>query len=79
MTRRSRSGFDNAAADKIWNDHLGNNAFVRHREQCAICTSTYLVRRPGQPGKWCIEGDRIFDAMLDEVYERIDEALANQN
>jgi hypothetical protein len=37
------------------------------------------VRRPGQPGGWCDEGERIFDAMLDDVVERIDEALKNQN
>lgn len=69
----------NDAADKIWDDHLGNNPFVRHRDQCAICLDAYRTRLPGLPGQWCAEGNQIFDKMLDETLAKIDETLANQN
>lgn len=64
------SGFANAAADKIWNDHLGNNAFVDHRKQCEQCATTLTL---------CLDGDRILSAVLDEVMMRVDEAIQNQN
>ena len=43
----------NDAADKIWADHIGNNAFVRHRDQCATCLETYRNRSSKQPPDWC--------------------------
>jgi len=88
MTKRPRSsGFKNDAADKIWNDHIGNNAFVRHRDQCALCQDVIIRTRnmtmrqylAGQRPAWCADGERIFKEMLDEVVEQIDETLVNQN
>lgn len=74
MTKRGSSGFTNSAADKIWNDHLGNNAYVRHRAQCTLCRACQ-----GEPCTCCAEGSRIFDVMLEEVLTEIDEVLTNQN
>ena len=80
MSKRYPSGFTNAAADQIWQDHLGNNAFVRHRDQCPTCLATYQIRRPGSTTPpWCPEGERTFAEMIDDVYTRIEEALKNQN
>ena len=79
MAKKTRSGFSNDAADKIWNDHLGNNAFTKHRDQCAVCLEVYRTRVFGQPAQWCTDGDRIFDAMLAEVEEKISEVLRHQN
>lgn len=79
MTKRTRSGFQNATADKIWNDHVGNNAFVRHRDRCAICLDAFRTRIPEQRAAWCNEGERIFDAMLDEIHANINDVLMNQN
>jgi hypothetical protein len=78
-TRRSRGVPKNDAADKIWNDHLGNNAFVWHRDQCAVCLEAYETRLPSQTPAWCPDGDRIFHEMLDEVCAQMDEAIENQN
>jgi hypothetical protein len=75
--KKTRSGFTNAAADKIWNDHIGNNAFVRHRDQCAICLDVIKRDVPGQRG--CDDGERIFEEMLDEIYAKIEETFVNQN
>jgi hypothetical protein len=74
---RTRSGFGNAAADKIWNDHLGNNAFVWHRNQCVTCLEAYHSQPPVNTG--CIEGLRILEAVIDEVLTKIDEVRTNQN
>ena len=77
--KKTSSGFANDAADKIWNDHLGNNAFVQHRNQCATCSDAFRERSPGQQASWCTDGSRIFDNVLDEVYAKIDEVTLNQN
>jgi len=81
MAKKTSSGYANDAADKIWDDHLGNNNYVQHRDQCVTCLASYRTRRSGQSGplQLCAEGDRIFDAMLEEVDEKIFEALQNQN
>lgn len=87
ILRRLRGGFQNDAAEKIWNDHIGNNAFVRHRDQCPICQeaiektrdTTFVEYLAGQRPEWCAEGVRIFDQMLDEVLEKVDEALSTGN
>lgn len=73
--------FKNDAADKIWNDHLGNNAYVRHRDSCPTCLQAYWDRasKPDAACPDCPEGARIFDAVLEEIFEKIDEALLNQN
>jgi hypothetical protein len=76
---RKASGFSSDAADKIWNDHLGNNAFVEHRDRCAMCLAAFRTRQPGQEAALCRDGARIFNEMLDEVYAKIDEVTANQN
>lgn len=116
-TRKALGARKNDAADKIWNDHLGNNAFVRHRDQCVICLEVYKTHLPKeppvwcpasacildesaavqhhvqcaacreayrawlpkQPPAWCPDGERIFDQMIDEVCEQMDEAITNQN
>lgn len=82
MTKRPK----NDAVDKIWDDHLGNNAFVWHRDQCTTCLPAYqdrLRRRrqllPEQPHGWCTDGERIFDEVLDEVCDKMDEVIDNQN
>ena len=78
--KRGRSGFENAAADKIWCDHLGNNAFVWHRDQCATCLAAYKARGTGDAeASDCPEGARIFSEMMDDVLTRIEEAIAEQN
>jgi hypothetical protein len=77
--KRVRSGYTNMAADKIWNDHIGNNAFVRHRDACSICLKVYKSRVGFQLANWCLEGDRIFDEMIDEVYAQIEDVLTHQN
>ena len=91
MKKRSSSGLQNDAADKIWNDHLGNNAFVKHRDQCSSCLAAYEARgvsdalkRAGYGGEpqritGCPEGERIFDEMLDAVCAQMDEVMQNQN
>ena len=76
---KHRSGFASDAADKIWNDHLGDNVFVRHRDSCATCLAAYKARGLGQRCAGCPDGERIFDEMLDEVCARIDEVRANGN
>lgn len=67
--RLTRSGFPDAASDKIWCDHLGNNAFVRHRDRCSTCLERQL----------CREGDEILGAVIDEVVAQIDEVRRNRN
>lgn len=76
-----KTDFKNDAADKIWSDHLGNNAYVRHRDDCSTCLQAYRARSSKQDASCpdCPEGAQIFDAMLDEVLKKIDEALLNQN
>lgn len=75
--KRGRSGFTNPTADAIWNAHVGNNAFVRHRDVCPVCLEVYesCVQTP----RWCSEGDRIFEQMLDEVHAQIDDVMTRQN
>jgi hypothetical protein len=77
--KTTRSGFQNEAADKIWCDHLGNNAFVWHRDQCPACQEVAKTAVPGRHPAWCPEGERIFNEMIDDVLERVKEALENQN
>jgi len=79
MSRKTRSGFDNDAAEKIWRDHLGNNAFVHHRNQCATCSASFEARKAGRSGTMCDEGDRLFDEMLEGVDAKIEEVTLNQN
>ena len=79
MTRKTHNGFDNDAAEKIWNDHLGNNTFVEHRDGCSTCLDAFRKRRQGRSAAFCVDGERIFDAVLDEVYEKIDEVTLKQN
>jgi hypothetical protein len=79
MAKKTRSGFDNDAADKIWNDHIGNNAYVRHRDQCATCAEAFVARQAGRPTTMCATGERIFHEMLDEVDAKIEEIRRNQN
>jgi len=61
MRKRTRSGFQNDAADKIWNDHIGNNPFVWHRDQCPICLEAYKTRSI-RPPTWCPIGEHITDS-----------------
>lgn len=77
MKKRGSSGFRNDAADKIWNDHLGNNAFTRHRDQCAECLA--FMHASADAYARCPEGERIFNEMIDDVLTQIDEALLRQN
>jgi len=79
IAKRRSSGFQNDAAEKIWNDHVGNNAFVRHRDQCAVCLAVYQTREALRSVTWCPEGERVFDQMLDEVLAEVDEAIATGN
>jgi hypothetical protein len=84
MAKKTRSGFWNDAADKIWSDHLGNNVFVEHRDQCRVCLEVYRARCSGVPWwsegtKMCNDGERIFDAMLEEIDQKLDEVQQNQN
>jgi hypothetical protein len=79
MGKKTRSGFDNYAADKIWNDHIGNNAYVRHRDQCTACTQAFIAQQAGQPRAMCTEGDRIFIEMLEQIDAQIEEVRRNQN
>jgi len=81
MAKKTRNGFDNDAAEKIWTDHIGNNIYVQHRDQCVTCLASYRTRQSGQSGplQLCADGDRIFDAMLEEVDEKIFEVTRNQN
>ena len=80
MPKKTRNGFSNDAAEKIWTDHLGNNAYVRHRDQCEHCLAAYKAKQEGRPhAPPCPEGERIFDAMLEEVDEKIFEVSRNQN
>jgi hypothetical protein len=76
---RTHSGFSDPLADAIWNEHLGNNAFVTHRDQCPKCLAAYHAKVFDKRGLWCSEGDRIFVEMIDDVYDRIDESLTNRN
>jgi hypothetical protein len=71
-----RYGFSNDAAEAIWADHLGNNAFVRHRDQCSACTAAYQQQAQAL---YCNEGNRIFHEVLDDVFDRIDETKRNGN
>lgn len=73
----TRHGFSNHAAEKIWNDHLGNNAFVTRRDQCETCLAAYYSKPPRHTS--CAEGLQILEAVIDEVFTKIDEANANQN
>jgi hypothetical protein len=80
MAKKTENGFDNDAAEKIWTDHIGNNLFVQHRDQCALCLATFKANQAGQPfTPSCAEGERVFDMMLEEVDEKIDEVTQNQN
>ena len=93
MAKKNASGFKNDAADKIWNDHVGNNVFVHHRDQCPNCQDsiktwreTYQTVeaeieawRAGKKNRWCPEGERLFHEMFDETMAKIDEAMENQN
>ncbi len=80
MPKKTRSGFSNDAAEKIWNDHLGNNLFVQHRDQCPHCLAAYQGNQAGAAYTApCAEGARVFDRMLDEVDEKIFEVSRNQN
>lgn len=72
---RTRHGFSSDAAEKIWTDHLGNNAFVTHRDQCATCSAARPIF--GMDG--CSEGMKILETVLDEVFAKIDEVNANKN
>lgn len=74
--RRTRSGFSNLAADKIWNDHIGNNEYTRHRDQCSTCLAAF---RAADPTRRCSDGVRIFGEMLARVDAEIHEVLLNQN
>ena len=74
--KKTQSGFQSDAADRIWNDHLGNNAYTRHRDQCPACLTAYETAGRSAP---CPDGLRIFDELLADVYERVDEALVNHN
>jgi hypothetical protein len=76
---KTRSGFSDFLADAIWNDHVGNNAFVTHRDQCPKCLAAYHAKVFDKRGLWCAEGDRIFIAVIEDVHARIDEALTNRN
>jgi len=76
---KTRSGFADSLADAIWNDHVGNNAFVTHRDQCPKCLAAYRAKVFDKRGLWCEEGDRIFSEVIEDVHARIDEALANRN
>ena len=76
---RTKYGFSNDAADKIWADHLGNNAFVDHRDACTTCSEAFRKRRAGQAAEDCADGKRIFDEVLEEVYGKIDEVTRHQN
>jgi len=58
--RRDRGLPKNDAADKIWNDHLGNNAFVWHRDQCETCLKVYKTRLL-EPPTWCPDSARLLD------------------
>jgi hypothetical protein len=80
MAKKTRNGFWNDAADKIWTDHLGNNRFVEHRDQCTHCLAAFKANQAGQPfTPSCAEGERAFDAMLEEVDDKIFEVMQNQN
>lgn len=80
MKKTTASGFGNDAADAIWNNHLGNNRYVEHRDQCPICLAAYKANQAGLTyTPMCAEGERVFDAMLEEVDEKIFEVLQNQN
>lgn len=83
----TKSGFDNDAADKIWNDHIGRNAFVLHRDQCPVCqascdaNSQFVVNDVQRYRRYrgCDEGERIFEEVLDKTLAEIDEVMKNQN
>jgi hypothetical protein len=69
----------NEAADKIWNDHLGNNAYVWHRDQCTTCLAAYKDRGRGLATADCPEGAAIYSKMIDDICDKMDEAIINQN
>jgi hypothetical protein len=54
-------GFSNDAAEAIWAEHLGNNAFVWHRDQCPTCLQAYETRLPPHDPVWCPIGQSIAD------------------
>jgi hypothetical protein len=56
-----------ARSDAIATAHLGNNAFVDHRDSCSICTTAVTHQHCDETGRLldlCAEGERTTDRAL---------------